>query len=100
MGFREKEVLRPRWELTLVGRLSVSSQCVRASSEGLGLLETPKQTSIQAIGQLRKSPSYVRGPRGLVCSRLLSGLSSNLGAPDPIASERCSNRGAVKSQGG
>lgn len=100
MGFREKNVLRPRLGLTLVGRLLVSSQSVRVLSEGLGLLETPKQANIQAIGQLRKSPSYVRGPRGLVWLRLISGLISNLGEPEPIGSERCNNREALRSQGG
>ena len=35
-------MLRPRWKLTLVERPSVSSQSVRVSREGLGLLETPK----------------------------------------------------------
>lgn len=37
----------------LVERPSVSSQSVRASSEGLGLLETPKQAQPWATGQQR-----------------------------------------------
>lgn len=98
-GLREKEVLRPWWELTLVERPSVSSQSVRASREGLGLLETPKQAKIQGMRQLRESPTCLRSPRGLEWSRLLRGLSSNLQGPEPIASERCSNRGAERRPG-
>lgn len=63
-------MLRPRWQLTLVGRPSVSSQSVRASSEGLGLLETPKHAKTQAMGQHRKILSCLRGPRTMGWPRL------------------------------